>query len=166
MQSRLPSRENQIPTMSGPGRVPRPEMIMQVRLHTEVTRDGPIAFCRELQDWEELALKERSNHAGHAWSMTQASQSRAMVLWTPHSSTSPCRSLTVTQEEPGLRRTPWLANYCCYAPLTPHPFQATGTEERVDAVKGFLHDVLDFLAASPNDCLEGASLELGTLLLK
>ena len=40
------------------------------------------------------------------------------------------------------------------------------TEERVDAVKGSLDDVLDFLAASPNDCLEGASLELGTLLLR
>ena len=40
------------------------------------------------------------------------------------------------------------------------------TEERVDAVKGFLHDVLDLLAASPNDCLAGATLELGTLLLK
>ena len=52
--------EDDIPTTSAPGRVPGPEMIMQVRLLAQVSRDRPIAIVKS----SKTAVLERTRAPG------------------------------------------------------------------------------------------------------
>ena len=151
--------QDQISATSAPGRVPRAKMIMQVRLHAQVSCDRPIAIVKSSgtavlgRTRAASAIKPRTKCLEHdtSWPIeSKDATSLPLIDFTVQ--------LTSLEGFVGPALPSWARESSLSLSIPFHPFAAA--KESVDAVKEVLHDVLGLLPASPNDGLGGR--ELGT----